>query len=302
MAILVAITIISVSLNALTTPPFTLNAPGGRDVQVGNARVHFEQWGERGSPIVLVHGFVESTVSWQPAARLLARRHVVYALDLAGYGYTEYTGRYSLNDEISLVAGFVSTLGLRRPVLVGHSLGAAVVGGVALQHPELVGGVIFADGDALPLNDNADGTSAAAWILKTPYAISAYRIVTHWSWLDELFIRSQCGSTCRGLTPELAEAWLRPLRQGAAEQALPAIAARGVLHLAPAEIRAIEVPRAVIWGAEDTRSGGSLTQTRRNLGHPQTIVIPAAGHLSMVADPAAFASAIQTEVAAMPTN
>lgn len=298
--LVLVVTLVSLGFNAWTAPPRTLPAPEGSDVTVGGVRVHYRQWGTTGRPVVLVHGFAESTAAWGPTAQFLARDHVVYAVDLAGYGYTEYTGHYTLPDEVGLVDGFVRALSLDHPVLVGHSLGASVVGGVALRDPSAIGGVIFADGDALPFGSGGNHTHRPLWILHTPYVISAYRVVTRSSGLGERVIRSQCGSTCLGLTPEVARAWMRPMQQADAEVALTQLAQAGVLHLTPQQIQAIQVPRAIIWGAEDTRSGGSLTATQRNLGDPPVRIIPKAGHLSMLADPAVFAQDVRELVAQMP--
>ncbi|QGF23730.1 alpha/beta fold hydrolase [Raineyella fluvialis] len=212
----VLVTLASVVFNAVSRPASTLAAPSGADVTVDGTRVHYQRWGSQGTPIVLVHGFAESTLVWGPAAEVLARDHVVYAVDLAGYGYTEYSGHYTLDDQVALVDGFVRAMGLDHPILVGHSMGAAVVGGVALRHPSDVGGIVFVDGDGLPF---ADGNGRprgrpAAGIIGTPYLVSAYRLVTRSTWLGGRLIESQCGSPCRGLTPGLVDQWLRPLRQG----------------------------------------------------------------------------------------
>lgn len=296
----VAITVLSVGFNLATTPPDTLPARSGADVELAGTTVHYQQWGSTGRPILLVHGFAESSVSWQPMAELLSADHTVYALDLAGSGYTSRNGKYTLDDQVELVTGFINGLGLNKPVLVGHSLGAAVVGGVALKHPDVIGGVIFADGDALPFQRAGQRSGATSnsrlpeIIVRLPYVTSLYRIATRSSWLGDRLIRRQCGSPCAGLTPQLTEAWLRPFRQHAAERALPAQLRVGLLALSPQQIRSITVPRAIIWGADDPTSGGSLTATRENLGHPPEVIIPNAGHLSMVADPAAFAEAVRS--------
>lgn len=290
----VAITVVSVGFNLATTPPDTLRPTTGADVELDDVTVHYEQWGSSGPPIVLVHGFAESSVSWGPMAELLGTDHVVYAIDLAGAGYTTRTGKYTLDDQVELVTGFINSLGLNRPVLVGHSLGAAVVGGVALKHPDAIRGVIFADGDALPFQRGSSPAEGQALIVRLPYVTSLYRIATRSTWLGDQLIRRQCGPRCAGLTPELTEAWLRPFRQHAAERALPAQVRVGLLALTPEQLRSITVPRAIIWGADDPTSGGSLAATRTNLGNPPEVIIPKAGHLSMVSDPAAFAEAVRS--------
>ena len=59
-------------------------------LQTGDIRTRYRQWGTTGTPIVLVHGFIESADTWQPtASRLAAAGHRVYALDLDGWGYSQ---------------------------------------------------------------------------------------------------------------------------------------------------------------------------------------------------------------------
>jgi pimeloyl-ACP methyl ester carboxylesterase len=58
--------------------------------------------------------------------------------------------------------------------LVGRSLGAAVVGSVALKHPGDVGRVVFADGDGLKLNLGPKWLRSL--ILDSPYMTTLLRI------------------------------------------------------------------------------------------------------------------------------
>lgn len=299
------VTVLSLTFNALTTPPKRLDAPTGADVDVRlrdgrTVSVHYERWGDAAStqtPLVLVHGFAESTVSWSLVAPQLAKDRPVVAVDLAGSGYSQYSGRYSLDDQSDLVLGVVEALQLDKPTLVGHSLGAAVVGAVALEHPDRISGIVFADGDALPF-DGREGEppAVASFIARTPYALSLYRLGTHWNWFPRRIFDAQCGSVCHGLQgakgDALVDAWIRPLRQRVAEEAMLDTADRPMLHLTPEQVRAIRVPRAVLWGEEDATGGGSREGAERNLGHPPSATVANAGHLSMVADPDGFVRAL----------
>lgn len=294
---LLVATVLSLTFNAVVSPPQTLGAPDGDDVVVDGARIHYRVWGDHGSPIVVVHGFAESTVSWSLTADRMARNHVVYAVDLPGAGYSQYTGHYSLDDQARAVAGFVRAKHVERPVLVGHSLGAAVVGKVALDSPSLIDGVIFADGDAMPFEGrSSDPSPAAGLVARLPYVTSLYRLGTTWNWLPRRIFDDQCGSECRGLRgpsgDALVDAWMRPMRQRVAEDAMRTMAAHAMVHLTPADVRRISVPRGILWGEEDATSGGSLAVAQENFAGATTRIIPRAGHLSMVADPDGFADGV----------
>src|SRR6185437_15528846 len=73
-------------------------APSGRFVEAGGVLTHYERFGTHGSPIVLVGGFLEPSDTWDGVARVLAGNHRVFAMDLAGFGYSERSGRYLLAD------------------------------------------------------------------------------------------------------------------------------------------------------------------------------------------------------------
>jgi pimeloyl-ACP methyl ester carboxylesterase len=57
----------------------------------------------------------------------LAIEHRVYALDLWGFGDSDKSDRrFTMDQYISLIADFIDELGIVSPVIVGHSLGAAI--------------------------------------------------------------------------------------------------------------------------------------------------------------------------------
>jgi pimeloyl-ACP methyl ester carboxylesterase len=118
-------------------------------VQAGDVPTRVRTWGTSGSPIVLVHGAAESADTWQAVAERLATDHRVYALDLDGWGYSRRVAPFDLDHQTRQLLGLLDTFGLHRPVLVGHSSGAAVVAEAALRAPQSIGGVLLLDGDAL---------------------------------------------------------------------------------------------------------------------------------------------------------
>lgn len=281
----------SLTFNALTQPPKLIDPGFGSYVRVGASHVHYETWGAGGTPIVLVPGFLESSVAWSAVGPLLGERHVVYAIDLPGNGYTRYSGPMRLENQAALVAGFIAALHLDRPTLVGHSLGAAVIGSVALSHPDDVGKVVFADGDGLPIALGPRWVRSV--ILGSPYPTTLLRIGSRWTALDEWLLRQVCAPHCAALSPALAEQWVRPLHQRAGEHALHELMVDADYGLTPAQISAISVPSAIIWGRDD-QQGGSLNLAIANLHHPPTRVIAGAGHLTMIANPSAFVAAVDS--------
>jgi pimeloyl-ACP methyl ester carboxylesterase len=89
-------------------------------------RFHYLEWGAADAPpIVLLHGGHQSAHSWDLVSLHLAQNYRVLALDQRGHGDSEWARdvEYS-NHAMSLDAeAFVETLGLQRPILIGHSMG-----------------------------------------------------------------------------------------------------------------------------------------------------------------------------------
>lgn len=79
------------------------------------------------TPVILVHGITESAVTWDPLIERLRVDRRVVAMDLRGHGRSGSADRYDLEAMAGDVIAVSTTLGLDRPHLVGHSLGAAVV-------------------------------------------------------------------------------------------------------------------------------------------------------------------------------
>src|SRR5690242_11673408 len=148
----------------------------GPYVQVGKTLVAYRRWGSRGTPIVLLGGAAEPTWVWHAVGpRLAAGGHRVFALDLPPFGYTQRDVEPSLRGWLPLLDGFEQRLDIRRPLLVGHSLGAGVAAAEALARPRAVGGIVLLDGDALPFGGGRSWLSRA---LVYPWFDAAFRLVT----------------------------------------------------------------------------------------------------------------------------
>jgi pimeloyl-ACP methyl ester carboxylesterase len=117
--------------------------PRGKFIEIAGARIHYLDKGA-GPPIVILHGLggQMGNFTYSLLDRLTGEFRVIL-MDRPGSGYSRRapgaTGR--ITEQAAIVAEFIRTLGLRRPLLVGHSLGGAISLGVALDHPEAVKGL-----------------------------------------------------------------------------------------------------------------------------------------------------------------
>ncbi len=109
-----------------------------RQVQTRNLDTHVLVAGpEDGSPVLLIHGFPDSSHGWRGVMPLLAEDHRVYAPDLRGYGGTQRPDDgYELGTLADDVIALLDALELETVDLIGHDWGAAITWEVAAVAPE----------------------------------------------------------------------------------------------------------------------------------------------------------------------
>lgn len=111
-------------------------------------RFHFTEWGEPGRPqVLLLHGGNQSSHSWDLVSLHLADRYHVVALDQRGHGDSEWNREldYTIDAMVADALGFVATVGLDRPIIVGHSMGGRVTLTSALRAPEAARALVIVD-------------------------------------------------------------------------------------------------------------------------------------------------------------
>lgn len=106
----------------------------------GGAILHYSQTGED-PPVVLLHGLFASKEQWHGLmCHLAAAGHQVLAPDLPGYGASRGFPRqdYALPRQVERLHEFITGLELPPLALAGNSMGGAVTGLYARQHPRQV--------------------------------------------------------------------------------------------------------------------------------------------------------------------
>ena len=115
-------------------------------VTVDGLSFHYRDWGTEGRDVLLLHGLASNARFWDMLAPLLSDFRIV-AVDQRGHGLTDKPeGGYEFSSFSSDVAGVIDGLGLKRPLVVGHSWGGNVAVQLASDHPDLLSGLVCIDG------------------------------------------------------------------------------------------------------------------------------------------------------------
>lgn len=174
-----------------------------RFVDADGLRLHALDYGGEGPVVLVLPGITSPAVSWDFVARELAGTARVVVADVRGRGLSAASadGSYTLEDYADDAAAMVTGLGLDRPVVLGHSMGARIAAALAVRHPEAAGPLLLVDPplsgpgrDPYPTTREAFQTQ----IREAQAGLTADAVAKHWpTWpRRELELRARWLRTC----------------------------------------------------------------------------------------------------------
>lgn len=125
-------------------------------VELRGLRHHVRVWGEpEARPLVMIHGGLDASATFQFLVDALSEDWYVVAPDLRGHGLSGWAaGGYAFADYLADLDGLLVHLFAERPVpLLGHSLGGNVASIYAGVRPQRVSRLVSLDGFGLPDRD-----------------------------------------------------------------------------------------------------------------------------------------------------
>lgn len=116
-------------------------------VTAGGVSLAVHEWPGTGPAIVCIHGLTANHVCWLSMADILAPKHRLIGYDLRGRGDSDKpaTG-YSLDQHGLDLLALLDHFGLKKAILMGHSLGAHIALKFAVAHPQRVSKLVLVDG------------------------------------------------------------------------------------------------------------------------------------------------------------
>jgi|GEM_PF-236449 len=250
------------------------------DIQSNGVRIHVTQQGDGDLAIVFLHYYGGSSRTWRFVMDALSSRVRTVATDHRGWGRSEAPADgYRIEDLADDAQGVIEAMGLRRFVLVGHSMGGKTAQLLASRRlPGLQGLVLVAPSPPSPmrLSDEQRAVVAGAY---------ASRESVEWV-LDNVL-------TATKLSGDVREQVVADSLAGAtqAKLAWPNVA---MLDDITREVGAIDVPVLVISGDRDQVD---RTETLREELLPRVAgarlqVLPGVGHLSPLEAPSQLVALI----------
>lgn len=272
------------------------------DVQLDRYRFHLRRLRPVDVPhaptMVLMHGIIDSSVSWEPVMPAFAEYADVIAPDLLGHGRSDKPrADYSIGAHTNHLRDLLDARGHDRVVLVGHSLGGGVAMGFQYQYPGRCDAMVLVAAGGL-------GRKISPWLrlASLPGVVPAMGLATSrpvrgtiegvrrraadhgddrraWVLANASRVLGDLGQ------PGARDAFKNTLR-GVIDHTGQRNIALGKLHLAR------DMPTLLVWGSEDPIIPVDHAYRAAELSGGEVVVIDGAGHAPHRSHPEQFAEIV----------
>ena len=240
-----------------------------------------------GPAVLFLHAFPLTSRMWDAQARALEATHQVVRFDARGFGGTPPgDGLLTMERIADDAVALLDHLGISKAAVCGLSMGGYAAFALVRRHPERLRALILADTRTAP--DSAEAKrnrSAQADSVRRegPAAIA------------DGFLQKAVGDTTRNERPEVVARIRETILSASARGIVDALAGLAARADSGPTLREIKVPALVVCGAEDALTPVADSEAMfRGLPGSRLEIIPRAGHLSALEDPAAFNAALTT--------
>ena len=260
-------------LDAILSPLVMMAAANGTVSSPDGVRIHYETAGKGRPALLLVHCWTCDSTFWKDQVARLSRNRQVVTLDLAGHGRSGRTRKdYTMEAFGEDVKAVADELKLDRMVLVGHSMGGAVI----LEAAKLLGGRVVG---LVPIDTLVDVEQSSD--PKETDAVMA-KMQADYEGQTTTFIRQYLFAPTT--PPAVAERIVAQTTRFPAEIAISALRNNWNYKAAPA-FDVIKVPIVAVNG---DRFPTNFDANRRHAPQFDALIMKGVGHYPMLEDPARF--------------
>lgn len=122
--------------------------------KLDGARIHYQSYGKGREALVLIHGWTCNLDYWRDQVPDFAKQNRVIAIDLPGHGQSDKPPlSYSMDMFARAVDAVLRDAGVKRAVLVGHSMGTPVARQFYRKYPQKTLAIVIVDGALRPFGD-----------------------------------------------------------------------------------------------------------------------------------------------------
>ncbi len=256
-------------------------APAAKEVTVFGYKLHYLEAGS-GETVILLHGTGGEGARWMPQIRGLSGDVRVIALDQIGFGQSDkpltiyHSGVFA-----GFLAEFMKTIGVPKATLIGQSMGAGVALDLAVHHPEMVQRLVLVDGGGYR-SVPPGPANPPNW--HNRQIANAGTLEESREYLERLYFNHSF------ITDSMVEQNLaQRLRSAYTTESMQIAADRGLGGVTEEEVRAINVPTLLVWGANDLLSPpANADKLNAAIKGSRKVVVDKSGHYPFLEHAAQF--------------
>lgn len=253
--------------------------------EINGVRLVYEESGqEHATALLLIHGFPLDGRLWQGQVGPLAEVAHVIVPDLRGHGRSDVPpGPYTMEQHADDLAALLDHLGVDRAVVAGLSMGGYISLAFWRRHRDRVAALILLDTRAEPDSEAARGNRDASMRKVAAEGAAAFA--------EDMLPRVLALSSLA--QREIVDAARRMMAEQPAEGIIGALGGLRDRADSRATLPTIDVPVLVVGGEVDTLTPpADMHALAAALPNARAVIIPAAGHLSPLENPAAVNKAL----------
>jgi pimeloyl-ACP methyl ester carboxylesterase len=253
----------------------------------GGYHAHYRDDGDPSlPPLVLLHGFGDSFMTWEGWVRELKSRFHIISLDFPGHGLTRAPQGSRLNAEglADFVDNFAATLALPKFAVAGNSMGGGAAWQLAVRHPQRLDALILVDAAGFANDKPPSDVPLAFKILRYPIGRAVLSKIDNRPLIEnglktDVFDKSL-------ITPALVDRFAEFQRAPGHRAILMSIDMGAPARPTAELVSTIKVPTLILWGENDpliepaaakkfaAAIPGAKLITYPNVGHLPQIEIP----------------------------
>ncbi|WP_315838050.1 alpha/beta hydrolase [Bradyrhizobium prioriisuperbiae] len=269
----------------------------GKTIATRSGRIFIQDKGDtQAIPVVLIHGTAAwSQLWWRTTDALTSSGFRVIALDLPPFGFSDRPGDYTRGAQAARIDNILTTLGVTKAIIVGHSFGAGTALEYVMRHPDRTRGLVLVDaalGLTAPPSD-PPWLLHPRWIRELLVSLTVTNPLATKTLLSQLIANKaaadaqtigilQTPMRLKNSTADIAD-WLLYFTS----------ADRGALSADRRAVAGIAAPTALLWGDKDTVTPLAQARDLQTLLPKASLdVLPGLGHIPQIEDSIAFNKAL----------
>ena len=96
-------------------------------------KLHSKKYGDKGQDLIVIHGLFGMSDNWSTLGRKFSKHFKVHLIDLRNHGRSPHSTEFNYDVMCEDLIEYIEDYNLKKPLVIGHSLGGKVAMKLALS-------------------------------------------------------------------------------------------------------------------------------------------------------------------------